>query len=50
MTETRKMVIACATAIEEMLPLLPPDDDKNLLWNESNMQEDTGGRRGYWGT
>jgi hypothetical protein len=25
MTETRKMVIACATVIEEMLPLLPSD-------------------------
>ena len=25
MTETRKLVIACATVIEEMLPLLPPD-------------------------
>jgi hypothetical protein len=25
MAETRKMVVACATVIEEMLPLLPPD-------------------------
>ena len=25
MTQTRAKVIACATVIEEMLPLLPPD-------------------------
>ena len=31
MTETRKLVIACATVIEEMLPLLPPDVGHRIL-------------------
>lgn len=31
MDETRKLVIACATVIEEMLPLLPPGVDYQVL-------------------
>lgn len=31
MTETRRLVIACATVIEEMLPLLPPDVGHRIL-------------------
>jgi hypothetical protein len=31
MKKTRKLVIACATVIEEMLPLLPPDMEHRIL-------------------
>jgi hypothetical protein len=31
MNKTRKLVIACATVIEEMLPLLPPDVGHQIL-------------------
>ena len=31
MNKTRKLVIACATVIEEMLPLLPPDVGHRIL-------------------